>query len=341
MTELSPEQRVVVESAEAKFVVTAAAGAGKTRVLVERYLRHVIEEGLRPDQILTITFTKKAAAEMKKRIVGRLREAGMMPEAQIAETGPIQTIHSFCERLLRENSLEAGLDPAFEILDEGQSSRLSLACIREAIAQDLAETPEAEALIAFLAGRRQNTRESRSPYSLLESAVEDVLQELRSSPVSYEQTRERYWNAERLEALWESTLVSSLLPDVRLTFELIEGSDLQDRVQKACREHKLRVPVWARGKRDGLAEAEALTHTLGLVHLACEAWGRMHAEMSRLQALDFTELEARAVRLLDNSEPTRERLKLQYQVVMVDEAQDLNPIQYRLLESLSVAREML
>jgi ATP-dependent exoDNAse (exonuclease V) beta subunit len=340
LIELSPEQKQVVHSQEAKFAVTAAAGAGKTRVLVERYLRHVIEEELRPDQILTITFTKKAAAEMKKRIVERLRDAGLMAQAQIAETGPIQTIHSFCERLLRENALEGGLDPAFDILDEGQSSRLSLACIREAIAEDLSEKPEAENLIAFLAGRR-SPRENRSPYAVLESAVEEALKELRSSPVSYEEVRERYSSPERLRADWEAMLIGSLSDELRMVFELTDGADIQERVQKACRELKQKVPVWARGKYDAVAEAEALSHTIGLVHLACEAWGRLHGEMTRLQALDFTELEARAVRLLVNSAATRDRLRSQYAIVMVDEAQDLNPIQYRLLESLGIANEML
>ncbi len=98
---LTPEQQSAVEMQSNRFTVRAAAGAGKTRVLVARYLRYVVEAGLRPDQILTITFTRKAAAEMKRRIVKTLIEAGLPLEAQVAETGPIQTVHGFCERVLR------------------------------------------------------------------------------------------------------------------------------------------------------------------------------------------------------------------------------------------------
>ena len=105
------EQRLVIESPAKQFMVTASAGAGKTFVLVERYLWMIEQLGFEPHEILTITFTRKAAAEMKERIVGRLRSMGQFDRAQIAETGPIQTIHSFCERLLRENSLAAGIDP--------------------------------------------------------------------------------------------------------------------------------------------------------------------------------------------------------------------------------------
>jgi len=60
--EWSEQQRQVIDADDSRLVVTAAAGAGKTRVLVARYLRHVQSEGLRPDQLLTITFTKKALA---------------------------------------------------------------------------------------------------------------------------------------------------------------------------------------------------------------------------------------------------------------------------------------
>ncbi len=212
---LSDEQKRVVGATQAKFVVTASAGAGKTRVLVERYLRHVIDDQLRPDQILTITFTKKAAVQMKKRIVSTLRENGLTGHAQIAETGPIQTIHSFCERLLRENALEAGLDPAYDILTEAQSSRVALECIRAALSSDLDESPDSEQLIAFLAGRRQNPRESRSPYSALENAIQEVLQEFRSSGIDYETLRERHRDSERLEAFWHEHLMSTLPDEVR------------------------------------------------------------------------------------------------------------------------------
>ena len=115
---LTDQQPKVVHSQERTLLVRAAAGAGKTRVLTERYLKHVLQDRLAPEQILAITFTRKAAAEMKRRIVARLIENGRYLDAQAAETGPIQTIHGFCERVLREHALEAALDPAFEILSE-------------------------------------------------------------------------------------------------------------------------------------------------------------------------------------------------------------------------------
>lgn len=338
--QLSEEQRAVVQSGDARFTVTAAAGAGKTFVLVERYLRHVVEEGLRPDEILTITFTKKAAAVMKRRIVDRLRDSGLDSEAQIAETGPIQTIHSFCERLLRENALEAGVDPTFEIMTESQSSQLVSACVREALASSLDDEPQAEALVASLTGKRPGFGPNRSPYGILEEAVQKVLRELRGGGIEADKIRAFHANPRALREKWEEVLVAELSPSVKEHFDASLIGPLSDRMTAAFKAAGQKAPPWLKGKWDPEAEAEALDQTCGLVQLACEAWWRVEREMNATQVLDFMALEERAVGLLARSKATRERLKRQIRVVMVDEAQDLNPVQYRLIQLLGADRLM-
>ena len=337
---LTPEQRAVVLSDDPRLVVVASAGAGKTRVLVERYLRHVVEEGIGPEAILTITFTKKAAAEMKGRIVGALRERGLFDEAQAAETGPIQTIHSFCERMLRENALSAGLDPAFEILDDGASRRLVAACVREALASDLEEEPFAERLVAHLAGRAPAGNErGRSPYARLEDEVARVLGELRGSGILPLVLRQRYADPEALAAFWEETIVASVPPETQAVLANVDAPSFQERLFQAYRATGVRSP-WCSGKPDAAAEAEALEQACGLVQLACAAWWRLEREMAARQTLDFTELEARAVRLLGKRPEVRERMAAQYRVAMIDESQDVNPQQDRLFGAMGVARTM-
>lgn len=110
----------------------ASAGTGKTRVLVDRYV-NLLRAGVEPANILAITFTRKAAAEMRERIVGALQRcaaAGEILPARWRELRDrlsdiaISTIDAFCLSLLREFPLEADLDPDFSVADETEVPRL-------------------------------------------------------------------------------------------------------------------------------------------------------------------------------------------------------------------------
>ncbi len=100
--------------------VTAGAGSGKTAVLVERYLKILQDENVTPQQIVAITFTDKAAAEMKGRVIERLTEdenaAISQKYLEQMNTAPISTIHTFCSRILREFPFQAGVPANFSIL---------------------------------------------------------------------------------------------------------------------------------------------------------------------------------------------------------------------------------
>jgi len=132
-------------------VLEASAGTGKTRVLVDRYLR-LLQAGVDPKHILAITFTRKAAAEMRARVLADLhrraaagelsRELWRSLRERIADV-QISTIDAFCFSLLREFPLEAGVDPAFQIADETEMARfanealeLALRALRGQIAAD-------------------------------------------------------------------------------------------------------------------------------------------------------------------------------------------------------------
>ena len=113
-------------------VLEASAGTGKTRVLVDRYV-NLLRAGVDPSNILAITFTRKAAAEMRERIMGTLRTAaaaGEIPPVRWRELRDrtadiaISTIDAFCLSLLREFPLEADLDPAFSVADDTDLPRL-------------------------------------------------------------------------------------------------------------------------------------------------------------------------------------------------------------------------
>src|SRR5204863_1084109 len=110
----------------------ASAWTGKTRVLVDRYI-NLLRAGVDPSNILAITFTRKAATEMRERIISTLRAAAARGEFSPArwrelrdrtDDITISTIDAFCLSLLREFPLEADLDPGFDVADETEVPRL-------------------------------------------------------------------------------------------------------------------------------------------------------------------------------------------------------------------------
>lgn len=116
------------------LLVSAAAGAGKTAVMTERIVR-LIAEGANVNELLVVTFTKAAAAEMKQRIEARLSTLAESAEDEavrrrLYDVAPdiggadISTIHSFCRDVLRHNPHLAGLDPAFRVADEAEAAML-------------------------------------------------------------------------------------------------------------------------------------------------------------------------------------------------------------------------
>ncbi|MCP4547753.1 MAG: UvrD-helicase domain-containing protein [bacterium] len=146
---LNDEQRPAVDRHDRNLLLSAGAGSGKTRVLVERYLK-ILEDSdwdlTLPPRILAITFTEKAALEMRERIMRSLEKRASGVERELStrlvalvremESAPISTIHGFCSRLLRENATEAGLDPRFAIPGEVELHELKRSVIAALYAED-------------------------------------------------------------------------------------------------------------------------------------------------------------------------------------------------------------
>ena len=141
------------------MVVTAGAGTGKTYVLVQKYIDLLKTRGVTVPQILALTFTDKAAAEMKERIRTEiLRQEGPQWEkaAEDFMIAPVQTFHSFCAQVLREFPIEAGLEPGFTVLDEQQVSRIHGKAYDELI-HIRQDSPVNEALVHVLSITDQYT----------------------------------------------------------------------------------------------------------------------------------------------------------------------------------------
>lgn len=144
--DFTAEQDQAISVHDRNLIVTAGAGSGKTRVLVERYLR-LLEAN--PDwqltELVAITFTEKAAREMRDRVrqelERRLRDAPTEAEAHrwrehmgLLDNARIGTIHSLCAQLLRANPEKVPVDPAFEVLDENEAALLKSDAVEQTLA---------------------------------------------------------------------------------------------------------------------------------------------------------------------------------------------------------------
>ena len=118
----NPQQLLVVEHFEGPCLVMAVPGSGKTASVTER-TKKLVQRGVDPRSILSITFTNKAAAEMRTRIADAVGTAK-------ASLMTISTFHSLCSRLLRANCDLVGLDKSYTIYDSDDQERLLKTCIR-------------------------------------------------------------------------------------------------------------------------------------------------------------------------------------------------------------------
>jgi len=173
MSALTPAQQQAL-ALDKNISVTAGAGSGKTRILVERFLKIVLQEPQRTRRILALTFTNKAAGEMQERIAGEIQKrlTETVDEKEKAKlrlirdqlnSAAVSTIHSFCARLLREFPLQAGLAPDFSELDEIGGTIMMHRAVQQAL-HSLNDDTEHDWSLLFLSLNR-----SRIVHMLLEA----------------------------------------------------------------------------------------------------------------------------------------------------------------------------
>jgi DNA helicase-2/ATP-dependent DNA helicase PcrA len=123
LEDLNPAQREAVAATEGPLLVVAGAGSGKTRVLTRRVAHLIRDHAVSPFEILAITFTNKAASEMKERVAALV--------GRVAWDMWVATFHSACTRILRREAHRLGYRSAFSIYDEADSLRLVTMCVRD------------------------------------------------------------------------------------------------------------------------------------------------------------------------------------------------------------------
>jgi ATP-dependent helicase/nuclease subunit A len=351
----TPEQAAAIEARGSAVMIEAGAGAGKTGVMVDRYCRLACEEGVPIDEILTITFTEKAAAELRQRIraelAGRAERGSERARELLGGLGGawITTIHGLCHRLLSSHPVAAGVDPRFQVLDAAEAERAA----REAFDRTLE---------AFLSGDGPADRERTvASYGIdaLRGLVVGAHEELRSRgiaapllpepPVSDVPAALRKAEQVAIETLAELGERSRARPLVERAVDVLAGGDTGRRSLdeiaalrdggKAKEVEAYREAIEAATAR--VAEAGeggvAYAHAGELLSLFSSHFA---AVKERRGGLDFEDLQLLAAGLLARDE-VGSAYRARFRHLMVDEFQDTNLLQVRLIESLRGPRTTL
>lgn len=148
----SKQQLKAINTTGKNILVAAAAGSGKTSVLVERIIQHIVSGSCDINEILVVTFTNAAAAEMRGRIASaiteKLSDAAKERQLVLLNAASISTLHAFCQNLIRQNFHELGLDPKFRLAGEQETALLKLDVLEE-LFESAYDAPDNDAFLRF------------------------------------------------------------------------------------------------------------------------------------------------------------------------------------------------
>ena len=356
-------QEKAIKTIDKNIAVNAGAGTGKTKVLTERFIEILKNGDLEKDKevegIVAITFTKKASQEMVDRIREEIRKNFPKGEKwsryyRDMEKSNISTIHSFCANILRENPIEARIDPMFEVLEDYTSTNLLKTSINEILFKAMEENEDVYKILRII---KNNT---------LNSLIDDlnsVYNMIRTVGISFKEVKEKsldYINALKVEEedieIIKDTL-SYLIDNVRKgtnIAKLKEDSIWINFCEKNYRDDELPEILAYLASRLGTSKAQPekmdlLKTSLEKASLASErenTWiyssildliidiDMLYTLKKReIGGLDYDDLQIITSNLLDNEE-IRNKYQNRYRYIMVDEFQDTNELQKNIIYKL-------
>lgn len=311
---LTQEQRNIVADRGGELLVSAAAGSGKTRVLVERLLDRVTEEEIDIDRFLVITYTKAAAAELRERIAQELTDRlaqnpgdwHLRRQTTLVYQAQISTIHSFCSALLRENGYLLDIDPDFRLCDEIEGEvlmRQTLESVIDGHYSGLAPDSPFAQLADTLGAGRDDTR--------LVEIVLDIVGRVQShaDPQKWLLDQRELWSLKGIEDLTQTAWGTLLLDDARRQaarclemlsgcLEAVDGDELLSQNYGASLRDTL-------SGIKGLVQAESWDEAAGSLPIP---FPRVGTKRKRKQEVSLWE-EMEAARAAERIKALRERCK--------------------------------
>ena len=174
---LTPQQRQAVENRGGRLLVSAAAGSGKTKVLVDRLMSYIMdpEHPANMDDFLLITYTKAAAAELRGKIASKLTEhiangtggRHLQRQLQRLYLTKISTVHAFCGDILREYACEANIPRDFRVGDENECAELRIAVVEQLLEQAYEKETAQSSFFAFVDSQGLGRNDSLVPEIIL------------------------------------------------------------------------------------------------------------------------------------------------------------------------------
>jgi len=344
----TPHQQdaIDVEKRHLDACVVAGPGSGKTTVLVE-YFKRLVAAGIDPLRILAITFTEKAAGNMRKKLAEAFHENNLIRAA--LERAWVSTVHGFCARLLRENAVFAGVDPEFTVAAARESWRMQQEAMAEAMDSLFREHPaavralvrglssmdfEESVLNAYDAMRGagmavEQMAAIQPPAGVGKDEIAATLRELRNLPLTM-------WRLDQREHLEQAIEAAQRILESRPGEALAEIAAFPLNLTKCKRGNAAYDAAKRLKELMGEAQYALITeHYSSDRRLLLEIFrrfDRLYREKKRQAgALDFADLEEFTVRLLESHPETRARLQAQFEHILMDEFQDTNGQQARLL----------
>lgn len=363
---LTPNQKLAVETAGRPLFIQAGAGTGKTFTLTNRLAYGLSDESGRiipgVENLLTITFTNKAAGELLGRVRAELRRRGLVEEALRVDAAWISTIHSMCRHILQEHAFEVGIDPGAQLLTEEESSDLRDQALEEMLKQQgdsvelqtLLEAYGIDDIIALvgdlasrlaLAPRGAETFDlGPAPAPATITSLSNLLAELTGLREELGQLGEgeestNYLKAYRIlctvvDELAAFVEASCDAPSWRRTSSFLEGlpevkggnAPKQYRESfKTCRARITAVRVEAASA----AAVEELRMALRLAEGVC---ARHRASKRALGAVDTDDLLIETYRLLESRPDIAREYRERFATVMIDEFQDTDLLQVEIVK---------
>ncbi|AZR72919.1 hypothetical protein BBF96_05645 [Anoxybacter fermentans] len=370
-------QKEAIITTDQSIILNAGAGSGKTRVLVERYLYLISQRLAKVDEILAITFTNKAAGEMKERIVKEVFNRALNAQSpkdkefwrnvkEDLNQAWISTFHGFCAQILRENPIQAGVDPFFQILDEFQSDELLDETIEEIFLEGLErDCPHLVTLVrefgiyaingllknAYINSRRsQLTLDDISAMTLNKlSASAEKLEELKCEIFELVEDLLKINQTQKLSSATKAKLDElkrvwpELVPKIQKLKSLADperkvflklNEILKGKVAKVITEHKNRIKSIEEEFNLYLADLKAKKLIQPLVEILKLIDEKYSEKKENLNGLDFFDLQKLTIDVLKNNRDLCKQLQNKYKFIMVDEFQDTNLIQEQLIRLL-------